>query len=253
MNHYIKPLTIPTQPGHLLFPISLSKVEAWKWQSAQDIAQACGDIQPLIKKPGVWAKVIYSGELYGKYDDNYPKREKIVANYNTSLRNAINTFTPPSGIPFDNNYFTFDTWSQFRLWFGNDLTQILLAIRETLDKNTEFYTHMQADASTFGRELDEKQIQFFLEEHTMMTLTAKMKNDLWMILWHGPSKRNLRCYAGNPTAHHVYMLQHWLVWGNYDAKKRKQPHEYHRYNTTTKELLDITKINLDTYDLQSTY
>ena len=51
-------------------------------------------------------------------------------------------------------------------------------IREVLDKDTEFADHMKTDTQKFGRALDEKQKEFFLEEHTLMILTSKMRNNL---------------------------------------------------------------------------
>jgi len=114
------------------------------------------------------------------------------------------------------------------------------------EEDEVFQQYLRDDAEHCVRELDENQVNFFLEEFFLLYALSKKKISLpnsyiqdredW-VLWAYPGvilKGQAYTYQQNPL--------------NLDAPEN--PYQNHTYDLESKKLVDYMRINLETYEYQ---
>lgn len=244
INTYTKPLEkFPNKEWAIIAPISLSKV--LNDQSPENIKETLYDLLPKVKTPGISVSILHTTSLYGKFDWDYRKWERITEQTNRTLINSLSTeVTKPLAINM--NYLQFINRSQLRLLALVDIEWCFNKLSDIYENDSEFQELMKLDCQECNRELSNEQINFFLEEHLITTLVSRNKIIISQTLVQNP-KWQLRMYPGAPLRHQVYMMQKRIWLGSPNYKNWIQQYEYSWYNSENKLMYDMSKIDLDTY------
>jgi len=152
--------------------------------------------------------------------------------------------TPKNASYYVAQAFSFDTWSSLYFAYKGDFSSDLMKLYKIYQEDNIFQMLLEKDCNTFGKELTENQIFFFLEEHLMMYFIAKRKVELKneYVPHHD---RVLISYPGKPPRHLVYMMQKNF----FNLTDEHNIYAQNRYDLTEKKLYDFTKIDLDSYEL----
>jgi hypothetical protein len=89
--------------------------------------------------------------------------------------------------------FSFSSWFQIYL-SHSDFFDAFRKIRNFYDLDTKFQDLMKLDAKSQGRRLSQKQINFYLEEHTFVYLLLNMKLELKNDFINSRERWILLCY-----------------------------------------------------------
>jgi hypothetical protein len=141
--------------------------------------------------------------------------------------------------------FAFITWSTVLIQ-ANDFVTYLSRLKQRAKEDKEFTKAIKEDADRAGRELDDNQINFFLEEALFMYLLGKGKIKLPNEFVNGKEQWVLTCYPGPPLKTEIYIYQK----GIFGLKNPGNAYENSYYDLNRKLLYDFNRIDLKTIQLQ---
>jgi hypothetical protein len=136
--------------------------------------------------------------------------------------------------------FTFQSWFQMCL-NSNDFLSVLKSARDFYDTDSRFQELVKKDAELMGRELDEKQLQFFLEEFTFSYLAIYSKFEITNPYTEGKEEWDLLAYPGKPFLSQIYFVQKNIM--NFGKKEKAY---IGHYDLSEKKYYDFLKIDVDT-------
>lgn len=238
---------LPADWGILFLPLSMSKLS-----NTQDPKSLIEGIRHFtnnkIRTPKLGANFAYGDLLYmhtGKpASELHRSNTPLMLNHQAGLKKIIKKNWQEFQIQ---EGFSFMSWAQLLLSAeigSKDFINLFIELKEIYKSDARFQKLLAKDASEFGRELDENQINFFLEEHLLLMLVSYQKIKLPNNFIQGRENWVLTCYPGKPLRHEIYLHQlNPFKWTSSNPYKNAQ------YNLTDKKLYEFDRIDLDTYEL----
>lgn len=235
---------LPPEKGLLLFGLSMNKLS-----NRQSAGQCLEDVRYLsenkISKPLVGLNFIYSDFLYLYSDRPAPELKHSFMNRVIDHRNGLQKLIEKNDSEFQIQHaFNYMVWNQ--LYVGTkDFNQRFEGLKKIYKQDARFQKYLAEDSVVFGREMEDNQVNFFLEEILMMYLLSKNEIKLPNEFIESNQKWILWCYPGRPLKSEVYM--HQLNPFNLDWSDN--PYQSCQYDLEAKELIDFNRVDLESYQV----
>jgi len=242
-NQFFDINKLPANKGLLLFGLSMNKLR--NRQNAQNCLDDIRIFSPMkVRKPLIGLNFIYSDFLYLYSDKPAPELKDSFMNQVLNHKNSIQKLIEKNHLEFQIQHaFNYLVWNQ--LYVGtNDFNERFKKLKKIYSKDKKFQELVKKDCEKFNREMEENQINFFLEEWLMMYLLTKGKVHLPNDFIENNQEWVLFCYPGNPLRGHVYLYQ--LNPFNFEWKEN--PYQNAFYNLDTQQLIDFDNVDLETYE-----
>ena len=195
----------PKEWGIIAFPISMTRI------GNALSPQACIDFLEFflqkIDVNRVGANFIYSEGLYMNFEqDAYVTKNnfaKTAVSHMLGVRNLVAKNHRKFQI---DSAFNFSSWFQMYL-SHKDFFKVMDHVRLLYEQDGQFRAYVATDAMEQGKELTERQVSFFLEEHTFAYLLLNrqlMLNNEFVL---GREQWVLLAYPGSPPKGQIYLIQ----------------------------------------------
>ncbi|MEK7531080.1 MAG: hypothetical protein AAB573_04425 [Patescibacteria group bacterium] len=233
---------LPPEKGLLLFGLSMNKL-----LNRQDAEHCLDDIRHLatdkISKTNVGLNFIYSDFLYLYSDRPAPELKHSFMNQVINHRNSVQKLIEKNQMTFQIQHgFNYMVWNQ--LYVGtNDFNHRFEELNRLYAEDEKFQKYLKEDSATFGRDMGDNQVNFFLEEILMMYLLSKNQIKLPNEYIENNQKWILWCYPGRPLKSEVYMHQ----LNPFKLDWPENPYQSCQYDLEARQLIDFTRVDLDTY------
>lgn len=235
---------LPPEKGFLVLGLSMSKLD-YGGQNAQNCYEAARSFLPKVLKPAVGFHSIYSDFLYLYNDANKASVLKDsymhqIIRHKSGFMKRIQSDPLEFQVP---SAFSFSTWNQMYL-SGNHFYESFKKLQLIYKEDKDFQKYVKEDCLSYGRELDDNQIKFFLEESLMVYFITHNQLSIENKFIMDGQKWILFCYFGNPLKTMVYLYQldpFKLTW-------ESNPYARTWYNLSTKELIEYDRVDLETWD-----
>lgn len=238
---------LPKDYGILVFPISISRAENNNGQTPEQCFDYLSHFSPKkISAPKIGLNMIYGDFLYMHSQDPASslkaKFMSIVLKHKNGFQKIINKHWNDLQIQ---HAFAFQVWNQLYLDYKDgDFSTDFARIKKIYQQDGYFQKLVNDDAIFCGREINDEQINFFLEEHLMLYLISKKRINLANEYIQGREQWILYCYPGSPLKGQIYMYQKNF----FELSAPENSYENSAYDLSKKLLIDLTKINLETYN-----
>ena len=244
------------KPGKGILRLGISFARTQNAQSAKAYFE---DYIPHITPAKITTPTIGANFCYGDMLYMYDEREagglkrryttEMCVHHNECVKYIAKPQVHLGKTPKESSYyvpqaFKFETRASLYLAYEGDLSSDLNHIRKIYDNDPVFQKLLAEDCKTFGKDVTDNQIMFFLEEHLIMQYIAKRKIELSNENAMNHS-RVLIAYPGKPPRHHVYIMQQNF----FKLDDGKNPYAQNRYDLADKKLYDFQRIDLATYEL----
>jgi hypothetical protein len=140
--------------------------------------------------------------------------------------------------------FSYEVWNQLFLDYDGDFAAELRKLKKIYSDDKVFQKYLKDDAKFCKRELDEHQLNFFLEEFLIFYFLQKRKIRSPNEYVQGREKWVLWCYPGLPLKGMIYTNQKNF----FKLEASENPYQNHTYDLESKKLIDYTKIDLEKYN-----
>jgi len=242
-NQFFDLNKLPAEEGILVFPISMSRIS--NSQNAKNCFEYMKNFSPnKIIKPIVGLNFIYTDLLYLNFSENaidIKNKFMPLASYHKNEFLKILSRNPI----FIQKAFSFITWSQIYLE-SKDFIGLFGNLKKIYSKDKEFQKYVKEDSNSIGKtNLDDNQLNFFLEENLMSYLILKGKVRLSNNFIQGHEKWILYCYPGKPLKSQIYLFQQNF----FGLMNRKNKYEDCFYDLEEKKLYDFKRVDLKTLQL----
>jgi len=233
---------LPPEKGLILFGLSI--IRLLNRQSPENCMDDLKFFSPSkISKPLVGCNFIYSDFLYLYSDKPAPELKSSFMNGIIKHRNGLKNLIEKNFLDFQIQHaFNWIVWNQ--LYVGtNNFNHLFESLKKIYKEDVHFQKFVAEDCKTFGREMDNNQVNFILEEILMMYLLTKNQIKLPNEFIEGNQKWILFCYPGKPMKSTVYLYQlnpfkfEWL----------ESPYQNSHYDLEAKKLIDFDRVDLETY------
>ncbi len=238
---------LPAEKGLLLFGLSMGKLA--NRQSPENCLKDIKIFTPSkVSKPLIGLNFIYSDFLYLYSDKPAPELKHSFMNQVIDHRNGVQNIIEKSSLDFQIQHaFNYLVWNQLYVGTRN-FNHLFEKIKQIYKQDAKFQKYVEEDCQVFGREMKENQINFFLEEVLMMYLLTKNQVKLPNEYIENNQKWVLFCYPGRPLKSDIYINQ--LNPFNLDWKEN--PYQNAQYDLEAQELIDFTRVDLETYEVMPT-
>ena len=236
---------LPSEKGLLLFGLSMNKL--FLRQSPERCVE---DIRIFhtakVSKPLVGLNFIYSDFLYLYSNKPAPELKHSIMNQIIDHKNGIQKILQKNSLDFQIQHaFDYMAWAQ--LYVGtNNFNKLFTTIKKIYSEDPLFQKYIKEDCDAYGRDMEENQVDFFLEEILMFYLLTKNQVKLPNEFIDGQQKWVLFCYPGRPLKSTVYIYQlnpFKLDWA-------ENPYQNCHYDLESKELIDFSRVDLETYQVK---
>lgn len=240
INQFFDINKLPSEEGILVFPISMSRI------SNSQNAKKCWEYMKIfspekIVKPVVGLNIIYGDYLYFNSDEKAAYLKNKFMPLVLSHKNEFLKILSKNPL-YVERAFSFKTWNQILLEC-KDYTNLLGQLKKMYHTDKKFQKYIDEDLKTSRKkELDENQLNFFLEENLLFYLIAKGKVLLRNEHVHGHEKWILWCYPGKPLKSQIYLFQINI----FGFRNKKNKFENCFYDLEERKLYDFSRIDLDT-------
>lgn len=228
----------PREWGIIVLPISMSRSS--NAQSAEACIDALRLFLPKIQENKVGANLIYSEGLYMNFEKDAFDTKNRFANTAVSHMGAVRNLFAKNFREFQiDSALTFESWFQMYL-SHNDFFSVFSTVKKLYASDSDFQKYVAKDAEQQGKELDERQIAFYLEEHTfsylLLNRQLKLRNDFvndrqtWV----------LEAYPGSPPLGQIYLFQKDPLRLNDDTNPYKG-----QYDLVSKKFIPYLEVDLE--------
>jgi hypothetical protein len=244
MNKFFDINKLPPKKGLLLFGLSMNKL-----LNRQSAEKCLGDIRNFtpskVSKPLIGCNFIYTDFLYLYNDKPASELKHSFMNLVIDHRNGMKKLIEKNYLEIQIQHaFNYLVWNQ--LYVGtNDFNNLFERIKRLYKSDEKWQAYMKDDCQTFGREMDDNQINYFLEESLMIYLLNKNQVKLTNEYIENNQEWVLFCYPGRPIKSIVYIHQLnplKLDW-------EENPYQNSFYDLEAKRLIDCKRVDLDTYQV----
>ncbi len=232
----------PATWGMLLFPISMSRID--NSQASQEYERFLKFFTSKVQTPKVGIHFFYTEGLYMNLEEKAYETKNAFIQKMVNHKNGIKKILKKNFLEFQiEKAFTFESWFQVCL-SSNDFISVLKQAKDFYDKDVRFQELIKKDAKLVGKVLDEKQLQFFLEEFTFLYLAVYGKFEIANPYVEGKEEWELLAYPGKP-----YMSQIYFVQKNIMGFEKKEKSYIGQYDLTEKKYYDFLKIDVDNFEM----
>lgn len=238
---------LPKDYGILFFPISISRAENNNGQTPEQCFDYLSHFSPKkISAPKIGLNMIYGDFLYMHSRDSASslkaKFMSIVLKHKNGFQKIIKKHWNELQIQ---HAFAFQVWNQLYLDYKDrDFALDFANIKKIYQQDEYFQKLVRDDAIFCNREINDEQLNFFLEEHLMFYLISKKRVSLSNEYVQGREQWILYCYPGVPLKGQIYLYQKNF----FKLSAPENIYENCAYDLQSKLLVDLTKIDLDTYN-----
>ena len=236
---------LPAEKGLLLFALSMNKLPGR--QSAEKCLEDIRHFSPSkVSKPLIGLNFIYSDFLYLYSDKPAPELKNSFMNKIINHRNSVQKLVEKNNLDFQIQHaFNYLVWNQ--LYVGTkDFSYLFEKLKKIYDKDSKFQKYLEEDCQTFGRDMKENQVNFFLEESLMVYLLAKNQVKLPNEYIENNQKWILLCYPGRPIKSMVYLFQ----LNPFKLEWNESIYQNSFYDLEEKKLIDMERVDLETYKVK---
>lgn len=230
----------PAVWGVLIFPISMSRIETG--QSAAVYESFLKDFTAKVQVPKIGIHFFYTEGLYMNFEEKAYETKNAFIQKMVNHKNGVTKFVKKNNLEFQiEKAFSFQSWFQMCL-NSNDFLPVLKQAQDLYEHDEKFRELIKKDAEGIGRELNEKQIQFFLEEFVFSYLVMYSKFEIGNMYVEGKEEWNLLCYPGKPFLSQIYFVQK-----NICKFEKKQKSYIGHYDLSEKKYYDFLSIDVNTF------
>lgn len=244
-NEFFDINKFPEEKGLLLFLLSMGNLRTK--QNSQNCLDVIKYFSPSkISKPLVGLNFIYSDFLYLYSKKSAPELKDSFMHQVINHKNATQKLLEKNHMDFQIQHaFNYMVWNQ--LYVGTKDFDILFdEVKKIYQTDTLFQKYIQEDCEIFNKEMEENQINFFLEECLMTHLLQKNYVKLPNDFIENNQKWILICYTGRPIKSMVYLSQlnpFKLDWS-------ENPYQNCFYDIESKKLINFSNVDLETYTVK---
>ncbi len=238
---------LPKDYGILVFPISISRTHGGTGQSAEECLEYINYFSPKkITEPKVGLNVVYGDYLYMNSSEPASGLKERFTNIILNHKNAFMKLVVKNWEKFQiHQAFSFQVWNQLYLNYkGSSFTEDFQKLKQTYEQDDYFQKIVKEDAVFCNRELTKEQLDFFLEEFLLTYFITKKQIILPNEYIQGREKWILNCYPGVQLKGQIYLYQKNF----FELSTPENIYENSAYDLKSKLLVDLTKIDLETYN-----
>lgn len=236
-NEYFDINKFPKEWGIIVLPISMSRIG--NAQSPQACIDALDFFLNKIEVNRVGANFIYSEGLYMNLAQDAYETKNNFARTAVSHMNGVRNIVAKNYRKFQIDHaFNFESWFQMYLSHKN-FFEVFKKVKGLYDSDPEFQRHVALDAVSQGKELNERQISFYLEEHTFAYLLLNRRLTLRNDFVNGREQWVLLAYPGNPPRGQIYLFHQDPLGLNGDSNPYKG-----QYDLVQKKFIPYLKVEL---------
>ncbi len=226
--------------GMLLFPISMSRVD--NSQSPQEYQKYLKFFTSKLQAPKVGVHFLYTEGLYMNFEEKAYETKNAFIQKMVNHKNGMKKIIKKNFLDFQiEKAFTFQSWFQMCL-SSDDFIAVLKQAHDFYQKDTRFQELIKKDADLIGKELDEKQLQFFLEEFTFSYLAIYGKLEIINSYVDGKEEWLLLAYPGKPFLSQIYFIQ-----ANILGLEKKKNFYIGHYDLGENKYYDFLKIDTNKF------
>jgi hypothetical protein len=218
----------PATWGLLIFPISMSRVDAG--QSPAEYIVFLREFMSKIQTPKVGVQFLYTEGLYMNFEVNAFETKNAFLQKMINHKNGVKKLLKKHHLEFQiETAFGFQSWFQMCLTSSDFLLAIQKA-RSLYEQDETFQKLLVDDAKRIGRDFDEKQLSFFLEEFVFSYLAMYHEFEIQNSYVEGREEWVLLAYPGKPFLSQIYFVQKNVMGfknvgkgyiGHYDLQEKK--------------------------------
>lgn len=232
----------PATWGMLLFPISMSRID--NSQSPQEYENFLKNFTSKVQTPKVGIHFFYTEGLYMNFEEKAYETKNSFIQKMVNHKNGVKKILKKNFLEFQiEKAFTFQSWFQMCL-SSNDFLSVLKQAKDFYSTSEKFRELVKKDAELIRRDLDEKQLQFFLEEFTFSYLAVYSKFEITNPYVEGREEWELLAYPGKPFLSQIYFIQQNIM-----AFEKKEKAYIGHYDLSQKKYYDFTKIDVDNFEM----
>ncbi|MCX6825432.1 MAG: hypothetical protein NTY80_04405 [candidate division SR1 bacterium] len=161
-------------------------------------------------------------------------------------KNAVQKLLEKHDMDFQIQHaFNYMVWNQ--LYVGTrDFQELFNKIKKIYQEDKLFQRYVKEDCELFNKDMEENQINFFLEESLMTYLLQKNYVKLPNDFIENNQKWILLCYTGRPVKTMVYLAQ--LNPFKLDRPENKYQNCF--YDLESKKLINYDNVDLESYSVR---
>lgn len=232
----------PDTWGILFLPISMSRID--NSQSPMYYEEVLKELKIKVQTPKVGIHFLYTEGLYMNFEERAYETKNAFIQKMVNHVNGVKRFVKKNFLEFQIEHaFTFQSWFQMCLGY-NDILNIFKKAENLYHEDEEFRNLLVKDAETIGRNLDEKQLRFFLEEFVTSYLAVYKKLDVSNAYVGGKEEWVLLAYPGKPFLSQIYFVQKNIM----GFEKTSKMYIGH-YDLSNKKYYDFLKIDVDKFTM----
>jgi hypothetical protein len=233
---------LPAEKGLLLFGLSMNKL--FLRQSPEKCVQDIRHFHTAkVTKPLVGLNFIYSDFLYLYSNKPAPELKHSIMNQIIDHKNGVQKILEKNNLDFQIQHaFNYMAWAQLYVGTSN-FNHLFETLKRIYKEDSFFQKYVKEDCDTYGREMEDNQVDFFLEEILMFYLLTKNKIKLPNEYIEGQQKWILFCYPGKPLKSTVYMYQ----LNPFNLEWPENPYQNAHFDLETKQLIEFDRVDLETY------
>ena len=129
----------------------------------------------------------------------------------------------------------------------NDFNKLFEQVKKIYENDTTFQKYVQQDCDVYGRDMEENQVNFFLEESLLFYLINKGEVKLPNEYIENNQKWILLCYPGRPLKSIVYLAQ----LNPFKLEWAENPYQNAFYDLEAKQLVEYDRVDLETYSVEN--
>ena len=246
VNKFFDINRLPETAGQLVFYVSPSKAlnghSADKYFEYMKYFTFEGDEK--IKEPEVGLNIVYGDTLYLYSDEQAANLKNKLLSKIVDHKNKFIKLLDENP-QFIKKAVNFTTWNQL-LFENKSFLDYFGKIKKLYQEDEKFQEFVKKDFEETGKrpDLDEYQMNFFLEEILVFYLTAKKQLSLHNDFTQGNEKWMLNCYPRKPLWSHIYLQQ----LNPFDLESEENKFENSYYDLENKILYDFDRLDLETID-----
>jgi hypothetical protein len=233
---------LPPEKGLLLFGLSMNKL--FLRQSPENCVNDIRHFHTAkVSKPLIGLNFIYSDFLYLYSDKPAPELKHSIMNQAIDHKNGVQRILEKNNLDFQIQHaFNYIAWAQLYVGTKN-FNKLFSNLKKIYEEDILFQKYVQEDCDTYGREMGDNQVNFFLEEILMFYLLTKNEVKLPNEYIEGQQKWILFCYPGRPLKSTVYMYQ----LNPFELDWKENPYQNSHFDLEAKQLIDFNRVDLETY------
>lgn len=230
----------PNTWGVLFLPISMSRID--NSQSPAYYEETLKELKNKVQTPKVGIHFLYTEGLYMNFEEKAYETKNSFVQKMINHVNGVKKFIKKNFLDFQiEQAFTFQSWFQMCLGY-NDILNVFKKAEVLYNEDEKFRNLLIKDAQLIGRDLDEKQLGFFLEEFVVSYLAMYKKFNINNPYVSGKEEWVLLAYPGKPFLSQIYFVQKNIM----NFEKGDNMYIGH-YDLSDKKYYDFLKIDIDTF------